>query len=118
MDLLHQQVTALSAKVDSLTQMVEEMSHRLTEVLADPVPATCAHAQAEVESRGAGNNDSAGAMNHKHVLADENYWLATPQRDQKLLAPEVQIQRLTAQLTVAYHRIAALEEQLLAQRPQ
>jgi hypothetical protein len=32
------------------------------------------------------------------------------------LAPQIQIQRLTAQLTAAYHRIAALEEQLLAKR--
>ncbi|MDX2271451.1 MAG: hypothetical protein NW237_05810 [Cyanobacteriota bacterium] len=32
------------------------------------------------------------------------------------IAPEAQIQRLTAQLTAAYNRIAALEEQLLAQR--
>lgn len=32
------------------------------------------------------------------------------------LAPQIQIQRLTAQLTVAYNRIAALEEQLLAKR--
>lgn len=32
------------------------------------------------------------------------------------LSPQVQIQRLTAQLTAAYNRIAALEEQLLANR--
>jgi hypothetical protein len=32
------------------------------------------------------------------------------------LSPEFQIQRLTAQLTAAYNRIAALEEQLLAKR--
>jgi hypothetical protein len=30
------------------------------------------------------------------------------------LSPQIQIQRLTAQLTAAYNRIAALEEQLLA----
>ncbi len=32
------------------------------------------------------------------------------------MAPEAQVQRLTAQLTAAYNRIAALEEQLLSQR--
>jgi chromosome segregation ATPase len=32
------------------------------------------------------------------------------------LSPQIQIQRLTAQLTAAYNRIAALEEQLLANR--
>jgi hypothetical protein len=32
------------------------------------------------------------------------------------LSPQIQIQRLTAQLTAAYNRIAALEEQLLSKR--
>lgn len=32
------------------------------------------------------------------------------------LAPQFQIQRLTAQLTAAHNRIAALEEQLLTKR--
>jgi hypothetical protein len=32
------------------------------------------------------------------------------------LSPQIQVQRLTAQLTAAYNRIAALEEQLLAKR--
>ena len=35
---------------------------------------------------------------------------------ERSLAPETQIRRLTAQLTAAYNRIAALEEQLLASR--
>ena len=34
----------------------------------------------------------------------------------KNITPEIQIQRLTAQLTAAYNRIAALEEQLLRER--
>jgi hypothetical protein len=38
-----------------------------------------------------------------------------PIREQDL-SPQIQIQRLTAQLTAAYNRIAALEEQLLAKR--
>jgi hypothetical protein len=38
------------------------------------------------------------------------------QAGDKLLTPEIQIQRLTAQLTAAYNRIAALEEQLLLKR--
>ena len=41
--------------------------------------------------------------------------IAHPQLTQDL-SPQVQIQRLTAQLTAAYNRIAALEEQLLANR--
>ncbi|NEO26340.1 MAG: hypothetical protein F6K03_05435, partial [Kamptonema sp. SIO4C4] len=37
-------------------------------------------------------------------------------RDEQEFAPDLQVRRLTAQVTAAYHRIAALEEQLLAQR--
>ncbi len=44
----------------------------------------------------------------------------TPENRQQIreqdLSPQIQIQRLTAQLTAAYNRIAALEEQLLAKR--
>ena len=36
--------------------------------------------------------------------------------DERSLSPDLQIRRLTAQVTAAYNRIAALEEQLLAQR--
>ena len=38
------------------------------------------------------------------------------QSGEKIISPEIQIQRLTAQLTAAYNRIAALEEQLLRER--
>jgi hypothetical protein len=54
-------------------------------------------------------------LKHKDILSDGivemNY-----QTTDKQITPEIQIQRLTAQLTAAYHRIAALEEQLLRQR--
>lgn len=36
--------------------------------------------------------------------------------DEKQMSPELQIKRLTAQLTVAYKRIAQLEEQLLSRQ--
>jgi hypothetical protein len=38
------------------------------------------------------------------------------QGDRPLMTQDIQIQRLTAQLTAAYNRIAALEEQLVANR--
>jgi hypothetical protein len=37
-------------------------------------------------------------------------------REEPNITADLQVQRLTAQLTAAYNRIAALEEQLLAQR--
>ena len=55
-------------------------------------------------------------MAHKDVLADDNYSEIDSQNGDRILAPEVQIQRLTAQLTAAYNRIAALEEQLMSRR--
>lgn len=48
--------------------------------------------------------DSSGVEINHHQIKEQD------------LAPQVQIQRLTAQLTAAYNRIAALEEQLLAKR--
>jgi hypothetical protein len=57
-------------------------------------------------------------MEHKDVLADHNAIESLSHSGEKMLSSEVQIQRLTAQLTAAYNRIAALEEQLLAQRIQ
>ncbi|WP_009633016.1 hypothetical protein [Synechocystis sp. PCC 7509] len=54
-------------------------------------------------------------MEHKDVLADNSSKYA-PKSGEKELTPEIQICRLTAQLTAAYNRIAALEEQILAQR--
>ncbi len=57
-----------------------------------------------------------GAFEHKDVLLDNDFLDLEKQGAERDLAPEIQIQRLTAQLTAAYNRIAALEEQLLAQR--
>jgi hypothetical protein len=55
-------------------------------------------------------------MEHKDVLVDNYSSEASMYSGEKALSPEIQIQRLTAQLMAAYNRIAALEEQLLAQR--
>ena len=53
----------------------------------------------------------------KDVLPDdEQVTSRPPSANGKALSPEGQIQRLTAQLTAAYNRIAALEEQLMARR--
>ena len=52
---------------------------------------------------------------HNFLLDDEPTVVSSRSMGHEL-APEAQIQRLSAQLTAAYNRIAALEEQLLAQR--
>ncbi|NEO27025.1 MAG: hypothetical protein F6K03_09040, partial [Kamptonema sp. SIO4C4] len=59
-------------------------------------------------------------LTHKDVLDDDESWEKLSDyhyhRDEQEFAPDLQVRRLTAQVTAAYHRIAALEEQLLAQR--
>ncbi|WP_017325444.1 hypothetical protein [Synechococcus sp. PCC 7336] len=54
------------------------------------------------------------------ILLDEDMTAERQARTavSQAMLPEAQIQRLTAQLTAAYNRIAALEEQLLSQRLQ
>ncbi len=56
------------------------------------------------------------AMTHKDVLSDDTYLDGESSSTTRTLSPEIQIQRLTAQLTAAYNRIAALEEQIMAYR--
>jgi hypothetical protein len=53
---------------------------------------------------------------HHDVLVDGNGMELEQHLQHTDLSPQVQVQRLTAQLTAAYSRIAALEEQLLAKR--
>lgn len=56
------------------------------------------------------------SFQHKDVLFDETLGLEGRPMDEKQMSPELQIKRLTAQLTVAYKRIAQLEEQLLSRQ--
>ncbi len=56
-------------------------------------------------------------MEHKDIIADSIRWESnTSSRYDRTLSSDLQIRRLTAQLTAAYNRIAALEEQLLSRR--
>ncbi len=58
------------------------------------------------------------SMQHKDILLDSDSSEPRPDynHSEQPMTPDVQIRRLTAQVTAAYNRIAALEEQLLAQR--
>ena len=62
-------------------------------------------------------DSSAGIIAQQDILIDSSgVEISHHQIKEQDLAPQIQIQRLTAQLTAAYNRIAALEEQLLAKR--
>lgn len=120
MDLLQDQVTVLNIKVDALQQTVEQMRSQTTEILSELkfIAEDKKTSQSSVFSGRHPHQSYAyeGELEHKDVLSDFTYPDSELQSGERTLTPEVQIQRLTAQLTAAYNRIAALEEQLLSKR--
>ncbi len=119
MDVVQKQVFELSGKVDGLYQLMEQLTDKVTRI-------------AEVQSLS--NGDSAPhlrsanlssvalhrvvdpTMMHKDILSDEPHLEGDKLSTSPAVSPQIQIQRLTAQLTAAYNRMAALEEQILACR--
>lgn len=120
MEPVQKQVITLNHKVDALYQIVAQLSDKMSDVLSEcrisPAEETNKSLELEIERYNQVRNSSRAAMEHKDVLVDSNGLDNHHQSGEKQLSSEVQIQRLTAQLTAAYNRIAALEEQLLAQR--
>ena len=121
MEPLQQQVTILSNKLDALYQIVDGLSGKVSDALSECrlTPIGASKETLGIDSAGRYVNQSSIArpmMEHKDVLVDSNGLDSHIQTGEKELAPEIQIRRLTAQLTAAYNRIAALEEQLLARR--
>jgi hypothetical protein len=120
MEPLQKQVVTLSHKVDTLYQAIEALNGRVSEALSEcrlaPTPETRQSLHNIEERYPTQAYKTSKTMGHKDVLEDSNSLDNQRQSGEKELAPEIQIQRLTAQLTAAYNRIAALEEQLLAQR--
>ncbi len=120
MDVLEKQVLELSDKVDSLHGLLAQLAEKVdtgmtasqpyvsSNILPDSGPVNVSPAL----SRRAPNP----AMMHKDILSDEPYLESDKSSGARKLSPEIQIQRLTAQLTAAYNRIAALEEQIMAYR--
>jgi hypothetical protein len=124
MDSLQDQVFALNIKVDALHQTLEQLGNQTAEILSvvkqfgansnhgSSPDAPMRQTYQSYQSRSILDSD----MDHKDILSDLTYPDSDSQGGDRSLTPEIQIQRLTAQLTAAYNRIAALEEQLLAKR--
>ncbi|MDG2991261.1 hypothetical protein L3556_10015 [Candidatus Synechococcus calcipolaris G9] len=122
MDLLHKQVLVLSSKVDALYQIVDQLNQKVAQALlegsfsASGSPSSMRHG---ITSHGTSlgvnyiHHTRGITPEHKDILADEDYSQNRHMNGDRHLSTEVQIQRLTAQLTAAYNQIAALEEQLL-----
>jgi hypothetical protein len=123
MDAVQKQVIMLSHKVDALYQIIEQLSNKVSESLLEirqmPPPATI-HATSETNQKPRIYKSPSlldSVMEHKDILMDHNSeFTSSHQNSDNVLSADIQVQRLTAQLTAAYNRIAALEEQLLVRR--
>jgi uncharacterized coiled-coil protein SlyX len=124
---LEEQIQTLNFKVDQLHRIVLDLSQQIR-TLTDKQAiffsghdfqssATIDRLHLPPEPSPEAIDQVASRIIHKDILSDEDdnlsFW--DLQNEQPLTA-EIQIHRLTAQVTAAYHRIAALEEQLMAQR--
>lgn len=123
MEQLQHQVLSLSDKLDELYEAVEQLDSKISQALAECNLAKAYQGADPDQKVSDGSNyelkDSIGfnsELEHKDVLVDDIYLDGNLEGGDKHLTPDIQIQRLTAQLTAAYNRIAALEEQLLLKR--
>jgi hypothetical protein len=122
MDSVQDQMSDLNTKVDALHEITEQLRDQITSILSELKLTAGSRSLLSQTGANTGRHSYqnrhhfSGDMEHKDVLMDDNYPESDSQSGDRVLAPEVQIQRLTAQLTAAYNRIAALEEQLLARR--
>lgn len=122
MESLQQDILTLSHKLDALYQVIEQLDLKVTQAFSECSLARTEAKNHHLESNETGNYQFKGhiglhqELEHKDVLTDGVYLDMSRQSGEKILSPEIQIQRLTAQLTAAYNRIAALEEQLLRER--
>ncbi|MEB3219053.1 MAG: hypothetical protein VKN72_22835 [Nostocales cyanobacterium 94392] len=123
MEQITNQVLNLSHKVDALYQVIEQLDRKLTQALAESnLAKACQGVDPEQKATDLGKYQLKNLigfnseLEHKDVLVDDVYLDGNFETGDKQLTPDIQIQRLTAQLTAAYNRIAALEEQLLLKR--
>ncbi len=123
MEQLKHQVSDLGSKLDDLYKVVELLDAKVSQVLTEyNLAAACQGKEPTETVSDLGEYPLKDAMSlnseleHKDVLVDDIYLDGNFEGTDKNLTPEIQIQRLTAQLTAAYNRIAALEEQLLLKR--
>ena len=123
MDSVQKQIIVLSNKIDELYQLIEQLSGKVSESLSEikQMPrANSDHSPATGNVRPYGYQSPSlldSVMEHKDVLMENHHEFSNShQNSERVLSADIQVQRLTAQLTAAYNRIAALEEQLLARR--
>ncbi|MBE9045106.1 hypothetical protein IQ255_11945 [Pleurocapsales cyanobacterium LEGE 10410] len=116
MNTLQAQISELRDKTDQLYMLVEQISSQIEELNSQqPKRIGQSSATDSTQLRGT-NRESEYQLFHKDILVDDNSSSSSANSNSDSLAPDTQIRRLTAQLTAAYNRIAALEEQILTYR--
>lgn len=123
MDSLQNQISSIIHKLDALNILTEQLSEKIDYLLSetqigseDGLAVLNDGWGNSLRSRTEHTSRMENTMGHKDILIDNEYPSSEGNTGERPLTPEIQIQRLTAQLTAAYGRIAALEEQLLARR--
>ncbi|NES95761.1 MAG: hypothetical protein F6K32_11110 [Desertifilum sp. SIO1I2] len=122
MEQVQRQINTLTLKVDAISQTLDQLNGKVAQILTDmSINTTQKTSRMSLEDREvhlpySSTHRLQAVLEHKDVLSDDNYGEKEAKGAERTLSPEIQIQRLTAQLTAAYNRIAALEEQLLSQR--
>lgn len=122
MDKLQEQIVDIDRKVEKLYQTVERLGSQITAVLLEQqqdnesVKKQLADISQTREYVKTVSGSLNSVMEHKDVLMDSGDWGSSESSGEKQLSCDIQLRRVTAQLTAAYNRIAALEEQLLASR--
>jgi hypothetical protein len=122
MDTMNDQILNLSGKVEMLSSLIEQLGDKVSGVVSE-----CRFGNEQIhhqhseryptpKARGIPTIGLEAAFEHKDILIDGSGLEPVNHTSDRPLSPEIQIQRLTAQLTAAYNRIAALEEQLLNKR--
>ncbi|MEM6251747.1 MAG: hypothetical protein AAF821_02385 [Cyanobacteria bacterium P01_D01_bin.156] len=118
MDIAPEKVVHLSNRVDTLHQLLEQIDCKVSDLLVRQDSSSDLRRPKFGVSppERVAINGLEEAIDHKDILNDEPHFGIDQMSGSQVLSPEIQVQRLTAQLTAAYNRIAALEEQLLAYR--
>jgi hypothetical protein len=146
MESIQQQISTLTNKVDRVYQILDRLHQNVSAQDSEVVggdatssreyplhrdDSTRVNGRVRQDGKSYRNNgyaDLPSGANYRHdtaewVIAQQDILIDSSgseishhQIKEQDLSPQIQIQRLTAQLTAAYNRIAALEEQLLAKR--
>ncbi len=102
-----QDMNYLQGKLDTLQHALDSLPDRLTSAI-----------QEQLTSKKTRTSTFGEALHFiaRDILEEDEAIMYQAGSANSALSPDAQIQRLTAQLTAAYNRIAALEEQLLNKR--